>query len=54
VPPVASEAGARWFAAFVRKNAGDVVALVPSESVRSASRSTRWKLDVNVELDVDA
>ena len=34
-------------AAFVRKNAGDVVALVPSESVRSASRSTKWKLDVN-------
>ena len=41
-------------AAFVRKNAGDVVALVPCESVRSASRSTKWKLDMNAELDVDA
>jgi predicted transcriptional regulator of viral defense system len=41
-------------AAFVRKNAGDVVALVPSGSTRSASRSTKWKLDVNAELDVDA
>jgi hypothetical protein len=37
-------------AAFVRKNAGDVVALVPSGS----TRSTKWRRDVNAELDVDA
>jgi predicted transcriptional regulator of viral defense system len=40
-------------AAFVRKSAGDVIALVPSESTHSASRSSKWKLDVNVDIEVD-
>ena len=50
--PVGQEAEPN--ATLVRKNAGDVVALVPSESARLATRSTKWKLDVNAEVDVDA
>lgn len=40
-------------AAFVRKSAGDVVALVPSESTQRGARSPKWKLDVNAEIEVD-
>jgi predicted transcriptional regulator of viral defense system len=40
-------------AAFVRKSAGDVIALVPSESAHRASRSSKWKLDVNADIEVD-
>jgi hypothetical protein len=40
-------------AAFVRKSAGDVIALVPSESTQRAARSSKWKLDVNADIEVD-
>lgn len=40
-------------AAFVRKSASDVVALVPSESTVHSPRSSKWKLDVNADVEVD-
>ena len=40
-------------AAFVQKNAGDVISLVPSESAQHASRSSKWKLEVNADIEVD-
>jgi predicted transcriptional regulator of viral defense system len=40
-------------AAFVRKSASDVIALVPSESAHRASRSSKWKLEVNADIEVD-
>lgn len=38
-------------AAFVRENAGDVVALAPSASTKDARRVARWQLDVNAEVE---
>jgi predicted transcriptional regulator of viral defense system len=40
-------------AAFVRNTAGDVIALVPSESTQHAARSSKWRVDVNADIEVD-
>jgi predicted transcriptional regulator of viral defense system len=41
-------------AAFVKENAGDVVALSPSEPTKHAKRVARWRLDANVVVEPEA
>ncbi len=48
------EAKTELLATFVRKNAGDVISLVPSARPRRACRVAKWRLDANVEVESEA
>jgi predicted transcriptional regulator of viral defense system len=51
---VGHEDRTRPLESFVKESARDFVALAPSQPVTQAKRVTRWRLDANVDVDLEA
>jgi hypothetical protein len=51
---VGHEERTRPLESFVKESARDFVALAPSRPVTQAKRVTRWRLDANVDVDLEA